>query len=309
MKAVVTGCAGFIGSHLCDRLLAMGMEVVGIDRCDRPWNLALALPSPRFHLVSQDLSTVDWNSVLHHCRFIFHLAAVAGVRSSWGQPFGHYCQTNIHLTQVLLDAALHCPTLERLVFASSSSVYGLVAAMPTPETTPPQPISPYAVTKYAAEQLVNLYHQNYGLPTVTLRFFTTYGPRQRSQMAFAKTIQAIAQGTPVDIYGDGQQRKDFVYVTDVVQSMVLAIHCPNLSGELINVGSGTTTAVQGVFALIADLMQKSWRYVYHPMPFGDGSPSWADLTKAQKVLGYAPQVDLKTGLLSQIKDWQEHYCG
>jgi UDP-glucose 4-epimerase len=307
MKAVVTGCAGFIGSHLCDRLLALGVDVVGIDVCPQLHNLASALRSPRFLLVSQDLSAVDWGVVLYQCRFIFHLAAAAGVRSSWGQNFGSYCQHNIQGTQIVLEAALHCPTLERLVVASSSSVYGLAATLPTPETQVPQPISPYAITKYAAEQLVDTYHRHYGLPTVTLRFFTTYGPRQRSQMAIAKTIRAIAQNTPVDIYGDGQQPKDFVYVADVVQALVLAAQRPNLAGELVNVGSGVAVPVQGVFALIAGLMQKSWRYVYHPMPFGDGCPSWADLTKAQRVLGYRPQVDLKTGLRAQINDWYQHH--
>jgi UDP-glucose 4-epimerase len=223
MKALVTGCAGFIGSTLAERLLADGADVVGIDcftdyypRAIKERNLAGALGHPRFRFVESPLQDADLPALLKDRTHVFHLAAQAGVRKSWGRDFAIYTVNNIEATQTLLEAACGMTTLERFVYSSSSSVYGDHTPMPMREDALPQPVSPYGVSKLAAEQLCYLYFSNYGVPTVSLRYFTVYGPRQRPDMGFHKFLRATILGEPITLYGDGDQTRDFTFVSDAV---------------------------------------------------------------------------------------------
>src|SRR5579864_3159891 len=228
MKALITGVAGFIGSTLAEQLIEDGAEVVGIDcfidyypRIIKERNLARALKHPRFRFVESRIQDADLAALLAGRTHIFHLAAQAGVRKSWGRDFAIYTVNNIEATQVLLEACTKL-SLERVVYASSSSVYGDNVAMPMREDSLPQPISPYGVTKLAAEQLCYLYHVNYGVPTVSLRYFTVYGPRQRPDMGFHKFLRATILGEAITVYGDGEQTRDFTFVADAVQATAAA---------------------------------------------------------------------------------------
>src|ERR687891_67830 len=223
MRALVTGCAGFIGSHLTESLLEDGHEVLGVDcfndnyaRSQKLANLRAALDFDSFRFARCDLAEVDASLLLDGCDAVFHQAAEPGVRSSWGARFETYVRNNVSATQRLLEAALPLREQIRFVYASSSSVYGDAATLPTPEDTPPRPLSPYGVTKLSAEQLCVLYHANHGLQTVALRYFSVYGPRQRPDMAFNRFCRAALADEPVTLFGDGRQTRDFTYVADVV---------------------------------------------------------------------------------------------
>ena len=227
-RALVTGCAGFIGSQVAEALLAADHDVIGIDcftdnypREHKQANLVPAREHDRFTFVNGDLVTTDVEALLDGCDAVFHLAAEPGVRSSWGQRFDRYLRNNIRATQRLLEASARTPE-RRIVYASSSSVYGESEALPTPEDATPQPLSPYGVTKLAAEQLCRLYHANHGVDAVALRFFSVYGPRQRPDMAFRRFCEAAAAGAPIEIYGDGRQTRDFTFVGDVVAAVLAA---------------------------------------------------------------------------------------
>ena len=228
MKALVTGVAGFIGSTLAERLCADGADVVGLDcftdyypRALKERNLAGLRGQPRFRFVESSLGDADLASLLADRTHVFHLAAQAGVRKSWGRDFNVYTVNNIDATQVLLEACTQQP-IERLVYASSSSVYGDVVALPMREDALPQPVSPYGVSKLAAEQLCYLYHVNYGVPAVSLRYFTVYGPRQRPDMGFNRFLRATLRGEPIAVYGDGEQTRDFTFVADAVSATIAA---------------------------------------------------------------------------------------
>jgi UDP-glucose 4-epimerase len=222
MKALVTGAAGFIGSHLVEQLLSDGADVVGIDsftdyyaRELKNANLAGPRAHPRFRLLESQIQDADLDAVLADRTHVFHLAAQAGVRKSWGRDFAAYTACNVEATQILLEACSRAQ-LQRVVYASSSSVYGDDAVMPMHETHRPQPVSPYGVSKLAAEHLCYLYWVGHRVPTVSLRYFTVYGPRQRPDMAFNRFLRAIAAGQPIPLYGDGEQTRDFTFVKDAV---------------------------------------------------------------------------------------------
>ena len=228
MKAVVTGAAGFIGSHLSERLLADGHDVVGIDcftdyyrRARKEQNLEVARSHRNFSFEELDLVDADLTAALEGADVVYHLAGQPGVRPSWGHQFDRYVRDNIIATQRLLEH-LKESSLKRLVFAGSSSVYGDAEAFPTRESALPRPVSPYGVTKLAAEHLANLYTRNFGIPAVSVRYFTVYGPRQRPDMAFARFMRALADGEPIEVYGDGEQTREFTYVSDAVEGTVKA---------------------------------------------------------------------------------------
>ena len=228
MKALVTGVAGFIGSTLATALTDRGADVVGADcftdyyaRSIKEQNLAVLRTRPAFRLVEAALQTVDLDDLLDGVTHVFHLAAQAGVRGSWGDQFRTYTTNNVDATQRLLEAVKDRP-IERLVYASSSSVYGDVAAIPMREDAYLQPVSPYGVTKLAAEHLCHLYYLNYGVPTVSLRYFTVYGPRQRPDMGFHRFIRADLTGAPISLFGDGEQTRDFTFVADIVAATMAA---------------------------------------------------------------------------------------
>src|SRR5215510_5397781 len=228
MRALVTGAAGFIGSTLTERLLRSGADVIGIDcftdyyaRAAKERNLETARASAKFRFVESRVQDADLVALLADRTHVFHLAAQAGVRKSWGRKFEIYTVNNIEATQLLLEACTRV-TLEKIVYASSSSVYGDETAMPMREDMMLQPVSPYGVTKLAAEQLCYLYHVNFGLPTVSLRYFTVYGPRQRPDMGFHQFLLATMRGEPISVFGDGLQTRDFTFVADAVTATAAA---------------------------------------------------------------------------------------
>ena len=287
---VVTGCAGFIGSHLTDRLLADGHTVVGIDsfedyypRVIKEQNLEGALANPAFTLHEANIlelaaegapdgaevggaSGSALAALLRGCARVYHLAAQAGVRASWGSSFEVYTRNNVLATQQLLEACVAAEA-PKVIYASSSSVYGDQDELPLREDMVPRPLSPYGVTKLAGEHLCGLYHANHGLDTVSLRFFTVYGPRQRPDMAFHKFIQAMLEGRKIVMYGDGTQTRDFTYVDDIVEGLVLAQKAP--PGAVINLGGGNRVSLAEAIATLGEVMGVEPRLDVQPVEAGD----------------------------------------
>ncbi len=307
MKALVTGAAGFIGSTLVERLLADGADVVGIDcftdyypRPIKERNLSLALTHPKYRFVESRIQDADLPALLKDRTHIFHLAAQAGVRKSWGRDFAIYTVNNIEATQALLEAACGMPALERFVYSSSSSVYGDLVAMPMREDALPQPVSPYGVSKLAAEQLCYLYFANFGLPTVSLRYFTVYGPRQRPDMGFHKFLRATILGEPIAVYGDGDQTRDFTFVSDAVSANVAAA-LRGVPGRVYNIGGGSRVSVNDVLAMIARIAGRQPAITVDPVQKGDMRHTYADTSLAHADLGYAPTVGLEEGLAAEHK--------
>lgn len=301
MNCLVTGAAGFIGSHLCRRLLAADQAVVGVDcftdfypRWVKERNIAPLLGHERFHFREEDLLDLDVGQLLEGVDVVFHLAAQAGVRTSWGENFSVYVQNNILATQRLLEAARERP-LRRFIFASSSSVYGLTPRLPMSEDSPCLPLSPYGVTKLAAEQLSFLYFKNFGVPTVSLRFFTVYGPGQRPDMAFHRFFRSIAEGKPLIIYGDGRQTRDFTYVGDVVGACLQAIERGRL-GEVYNIGGGHQEKLIDLLPVFEAICGRKVECAWEEKQQGDVPHTLADISRAQEELGYSPATALGHGL-------------
>lgn len=304
MKALVTGVAGFIGSTLAERLLEDGSDVVGIDcftdyypRPLKERNLSTLSNRRRFRFVEAKIQEADLRALLADRTHVFHLAAQAGVRKSWGKDFGVYTANNIEATQVLLEACVTHP-IERLVYASSSSVYGDRVAMPMREDAVPQPVSPYGVSKLAGEQLCHLYHVNYGVPSVALRYFTVYGPRQRPDMGFYKFIRATLLGQPIPVFGDGEQTRDFTFVTDAVSATVAAAR-KGVPGRVYNIGGGSRVSVNLVLDMIARVSGRRPVVSVESSQKGDMRHTYADTQLARADLGFAPSVDLEEGLAAE----------
>lgn len=306
MKAVVTGAAGFVGSHLVESLLADGHDVVGVDafvdyypRPVKERNLDVARDSRRFRLVEGAVQEIDLAPVLEGAAQVFHLAAQAGVRASWGRDFAAYTEHNVLGTQRLLEAAVaaHVP---RLVYASSSSVYGDAPGLPLREDGVCRPVSPYGVTKLAGEHLAVLYERNHGLPTVSLRFFTVYGPRQRPDMAFHRFLRAARDGTPVPLFGDGRQTRDFTFVSDIVAAIRRAADSGR-PGGVYNVGGGERIALAEVLRLVEKTTGRPLSLERQPAQKGDMRDTFADTTAAQRDLGFRSTVGLAEGL---AREWE-----
>ncbi len=304
--ALVTGCAGFIGSHLCERLIDHGYRVTGIDcftdfyaRERKEANLAGLREEPSFELVELDLAEDPLEPILPEVTEIYHLAAQAGVRGSFGATFELYARNNITATQRLLEAATTCPSLRTFVYASSSSVYGNAAVSPTPEHLPPAPVSPYGMTKVATEQLASVYHRRSGLPVVGLRFFTAYGPRQRPDMAFHRFITRALAGESVSIYGDGRQLRDFTFVADVVEATVRA-GAHGHPGVVYNVGGGTPAELLEVLGLLEELTGQPIAREHRGRADGDANHTHADVSRARTDFGFVPAVSLRDGLVAQL---------
>jgi len=306
MRAFVTGAAGFIGSTLTQRLLEQGADVVGIDcfadyypRALKERNLQEVMAARGFRFVESRLQDADLATLLGDRTHVFHLAAQPGVRRSWGRDFDIYTASNIQATQVLLEACTK-QTLERIVFASSSSVYGDDAPMPMKEDVRPRPVSPYGVTKLAAEQLCYLYHVNHGLPTVSLRYFTVYGPRQRPDMAFHKFLRATALGEPITVYGDGEQTRDYTFVHDAV-SATIAAATRGVPPGVYNIGGGSRVTVHQVLDMIGRVSGRRPLVTVVAEQKGDMRHTYADTSLARTDLGFVPAVGLEEGLAAQYE--------
>jgi len=306
MKAFVTGVAGFIGSHLSSTLLDRGVPVTGVDcftdyypRTIKQANLDVVLNRPGFRFVETSIQTADLPSLLDGVTHVYHLAAQAGVRRSWGTDFQVYTVNNIEATQHLLEACVGRP-IERFVHASSSSVYGDAAAIPMREDALPRPLSPYGVTKLAAEQLGHLYEANFGVPAVAMRYFTVYGPRQRPDMAFHKFISAALRDETITIFGDGKQTRDFTFVADAVAA-TLAAGERGVRGRAYNVGGGSRVSVNDVLELIGSITGRRLHVEYRAEEKGDMRDTFADTTLAQRDLGFAPTVSLAEGLAAEAR--------
>lgn len=307
MKCFVTGVAGFVGSHLAGRLLADGHEVIGIDaltdyyaRALKEGNLRSLQSHALFTFLEADLNSVDLPALLRDADWIFHQAGQAGVRASWGRDFALYTASNITATQHLLEAARQAPRLQRLVFASSSSIYGNARALPVTEETLPQPISPYGVTKLAAEHLCMLYWHTYQVPAVALRYFTVYGPRQRPDMAFHKFLKAMLLDTEFTVFDDGYQTRDFTFVADIVEANIQAAHAPDAVGQVFNIAGGSRVPLREVIRTMEELVGRPARIQYEPPALGDVRDTFADTTRARHILGYHPQVALREGLAAEL---------
>jgi len=304
MKALITGVAGFVGSTLADRLLGEGADVVGIDcftdyypRAIKERNLSGPRSHPRFRFIESRIQDADLATLLRDRTHVFHLAAQAGVRKSWGRDFSIYTVNNIEATQVLLEALVGT-AIKKLVYASSSSVYGDSVAMPMREDARPQPLSPYGVSKLAAEQLCYLYHVNVGVPTVALRYFTVYGPRQRPDMAFHKFLRATILGEPISLYGDGEQTRDFTFVADAVSATVAAA-TRGIPGRVYNIGGGSRVSVNQVLDMVGRVSGRRPLVTLDPAQKGDMRHTYADTSLAHTDLGFVPSVGLEEGLAAE----------
>jgi nucleoside-diphosphate-sugar epimerase len=307
VKVVVTGAAGFIGSHLVDRLLGDGHEVTGIDafvdfypRAVKEDNLRAARDHRRFRLVEGRLQDIPLEGLLEDAGQVYHLAAQAGVRSSWGREFQLYTDHNVLATQRLLEAAVEAG-VPRLVYASSSSVYGDSRELPLREEAACRPLSPYGVTKLAAENLACLYERNHGLPVVSLRYFTVYGPRQRPDMAFHRFLSAARDGVPVRLFGDGKQTRDFTYVDDVVTATRRAGDSGR-PGCVYNVGGGQRRSLEDVLRTIEQVTARKLAVTRDEAQKGDMRDTFADTAAARRDLDFRPTVSLPDGLAREW-DW------
>jgi len=307
MRALITGVAGFIGSTLAERLVADGVDVVGIDcftdyypRAMKERNLSGLLTSRGFRFVESRIQDADLQALLADRTHVFHLAAQAGVRKSWGRDFAIYTENNIEATQILLEAATRMPSLERLVYASSSSVYGDNTPMPFREDAMTQPVSPYGVSKLAAEQLCFLYFANFKVPTVSLRYFTVYGPRQRPDMGFHKFLRATILGEPIAVYGDGEQTRDFTFVQDIVSANIAA-SIRGVPGRVYNIGGGSRVSVNEVLDLIGRIAERRPNVRVDSVQKGDMRHTYADTSLARGDLGFAPTVGLEAGLTAEYQ--------
>jgi UDP-glucose 4-epimerase len=309
MRALVTGGAGFVGSHLSERLLSQGAEVVAVDcftdyyaREIKERNIAALRGTPHYQFIEVDLNAADLPALLDGITHVFHLAAQAGVRKSWGRDFQTYTTLNIDATQRLLEACVG-RAVERVVYASSSSVYGDAVDMPMREDAMVQPVSPYGVTKLAAEHLCHLYYVNHGVATVSLRYFTVYGPRQRPDMGFHRFFSAILDGRPLAQYGDGLQTRDFTYIADIVTATAAAA-VRGAAGGVYNIGGGSRVSLREVFEMIARVSGRPLQIDQQPPQKGDMRDTYADTSRAQNDLGFQPSVDLEAGLRAMFS-WME----
>lgn len=306
---LVTGVAGFIGSHLAEKLIHRGFVVRGID-CFldnysaeiKKQNIKKLLLKTNFQFIEADLLTFDLKKLIKDVAYVFHEAALPGVRESWGKRFGVYLDNNVLATQLLLEAVKEAD-LKKFVYASSSSVYGDAEVFPTSEKMTPKPVSPYGMTKLAAEHLCWLYFKNFKFPLVSLRYFTVYGSRQRPDMAFHKFVKAAILGESIEIYGDGNQTRDFTYIGDIVKANILAMGSKE-KGEVFNIGGGSRISVNEVINLVSRLTGKKISVIRVERKKGDVRHTGADISKAKRLLGYRPRVGIEEGLWREI-GWLE----
>ena len=304
-KAIVTGAAGCIGSTLAEELVRRGWSVTGIDSFTdyydietKERNVAALLESKRFDLRRVDLNRADLPSILEDVDTVYHQAAQAGVRSSWGSEFDIYTKANINATQRLLEAVRRSG-VRRVVLASSSSVYGDTEDLPVTEHSPTKPFSPYGVTKLAAEHLGRLYRRNFGVSTVGLRYFTVYGPRQRPDMAFWKIIDGLLKDRPVDVYGNGTQSRDFTFVDDVIRANLLAAEADDPS-EVYNIGGGGRVTLNEAIATLEEITGHTFLRNSVDRQRGDVMDTWSNGTLAAEEIGFRAETTLREGLEKMV---------
>jgi UDP-glucuronate 4-epimerase len=305
-RVLVTGCAGFIGSRLVERLLYDGTSVVGIDsltdyysRDVKKVNLRRFRDHPGFTFRRLDLSREPLDGLLNDVDVVYHLAGQPGVRASFGAGFSKYLRHNIEASQRLLEAAIGQP-LEALVYASSSSVYGDLGSFPTAEDAPRCPRSPYGMTKLAVEELAAVYLRNHGVPAIGLRYFTVYGPGQRPDMAFARFISQLLAGQQLTVYGDGAQVRDFTYVDDAVRGTIAAA-ARGHPGSVYNIGGGHPTSLRDAYEMLGRILERKVEVRSLPAVPGDVRQTGADGTLAREQLEFEPQIVLPDGLSAQVK--------
>jgi UDP-glucuronate 4-epimerase len=307
MKVLVTGVAGFVGSSLAARLLAEGHDVVGVDALTDYYDPRIKrdnlrrIAHPRLHVVEADLNRLDLVPLLADVEVVYHQAGQPGVRASWGREFFRYTRDNVEATQTLLEAALRAPRLRRFVFASSSSIYGDAARYPTVETDLPQPLSPYGVTKLAAEHLCGLYAVNHGLPAVCLRYFTVYGPGQRPDMAFTRFCRAVRDGEPIRLFGSGRQVRDFTYIDDVVEANLRIAETPAGPRTAFNVAGGGATTINEILELLGEISGREVRVTREPAVAGDVARTGGSTEALHAATGWAPRTPLRAGLEEQYR--------
>jgi UDP-glucuronate 4-epimerase len=304
-RALLTGAAGFIGSHLAQRLLGDGVAVTGLDsfsphyqRALKELNLAAIREHPGFTLVEEDLLEAPLDALLDGVDVVFHLAARPGVRDSWSD-FVDYVHNNVAATKALLDACVGRPL--RLVYASSSSVYGNSPSLPVAEDASRRPVSPYGATKVMTEVMVGAYAAEYGLEAIGLRYFTVYGPRQRPDMGISRFIEAAIVGRPLSIYGDGHQLRDFTYVGDAVAATIAAASRGE-AGSVYNIASSQPRELLAVLGELGRVIGEELELVHEDVKLGDVRDTSADIGRACAELGYQPSTSLREGLAAQVKE-------
>jgi UDP-glucose 4-epimerase len=306
IRCLITGVAGFIGSHLAERLLELEYDVVGIDafidyypRQIKESNLERIRGNKSFRFIEADLNEINLEELVDGCDYIFHQAAQAGVRTSWGREFKIYTDCNIKATQALLEACLD-KDIKKFIYASSSSVYGDTQELPMREANVLKPVSPYGVTKLAGEHLACLYAKNFGLPCICLRYFTVYGPRQRPDMAFHRFITACIEKKQLTIYGDGEQTRDFTYISDIIDANIEAVKSESL-GEVYNIGGGSRVSLNQVLNILEGIAKRKIPRQYMETQKGDVLHTYADVSKARICLGYKAKIVLEKGLKKQFE--------
>jgi nucleoside-diphosphate-sugar epimerase len=303
---VVTGCAGFLGSQLCERLVDIGHDVTGVD-CFTPYysraikerNLERLRDEPAFFFNEIDLARDDIDGLLEGAQGVFHLAAQAGVRDSFGARFADYVENNVLATQRLLEQAVVSP-VRAFVYASSSSVYGNSTTWPTTERSPRRPVSPYGMTKLATEELASVYMRCFGVPVVGLRYFTAYGPRQRPDMAFSRFMSRALAGESLPVNGHGDQIRDFTFVADVIDGTIAAARRGRV-GAVYNIGGGCPVRLVEAIALIAGLVGRPVSIQHRPAPLGDPARTGCDGARATRDLRFTPRTKLEDGLAAQLE--------
>jgi UDP-glucuronate 4-epimerase len=315
MKILVTGAAGFIGSHLCEELLKNEKNsVMGVDTFIGPTPLALKLKNldtlknhPRFTFLQKDLMLIDFQQLLSTIDVIYHLAAIPGVRSSWGTDFDPYVTSNILVTQRLLEACKSA-SIKQFIYASTSSIYGEMDGKVS-EDKKPAPLSPYGITKLTGEHLCHVYSKYFGIPMTILRFFTVFGPRQRPDMAFHRFIKQIHDNKAITVFGDGTQTRDFTYISDCVKGVAAVLQNKKAIGETINIGGKERASVLEVISLLEQISGKRAKIQYSNQVLGEPKHTWADISKATSVIQYAPSISLKEGLKKEWDDLLQIYGG
>lgn len=311
MRVLVTGTAGFVGSTLSERLLREGYDVIGVDSLNdnyskkiKTTNLEGLLKHKNFIYINKKIVDLDFPRETDGIEAVFHQAATAGVRASWGSNFRDYVENNIISTQILLENLKHSK-LKKFVYASSSSVYGDSQEFPLKISTLTKPISPYGVTKLAAENLVNTYYKNYGIPSISLRYFTVYGPRQRPDMGFHMFIHSAINDKVIRIYGDGEQIRDFTYIDDIVEANILSLNTPKEFG-IYNIGGGNITSINSILSMIEEITGKKLNMIYEEEQKGDVRKTQADISNSISDLNYNPEFDLNNGLRNHYEWIKKH---